>query len=458
MKRVGIVICNYNKADWVVKCIQSVLESKYKDFDLYVVDNASPDDSVDRIQKEFDGKLTLIENAENLGGSGGFDTGLITAMEKPYEYLMCIDNDALLDENAVGALVDFLDDHPETGIAASKIYHMEKPWLVQNFGQNIDFDNFCTSVPYLNHEEDGTMPDFVYTDSVPACSLMIRRSVIDEIGVMPRENFIYWDDTEWCYLCNKAGYKVASVGASKALHSMGAKKEYLNTFPVYYGWRNLIAFFARYSSEENYERMADNFIGGVFYVQFAGWYKGETAMSSTVMAAFDDALDGVSGPAHDGIIQKTDHNRAGLASYFTGNKAVIFPNGYRETAEFYAELPELKSIEFSIMNVDDITNKSTAAHNSSFSEDPVQKGIAGTGKSGIQAMYIVESLFYVTDKDMQYVQELEKNYDGVIIADLNECAVLSTDIYDLLKTYTEAKDVFVTALKPEFLRKLKKAK
>ena len=84
-KSIGIVICNYNKQDYILNCIKSVLDSSISDFDIYVVDNASTDDSVSCIQKEFENKITLIVNNENLGGSGGFKTGLRAALKKNYK-------------------------------------------------------------------------------------------------------------------------------------------------------------------------------------------------------------------------------------------------------------------------------------------------------------------------------------------------------------------------------------
>ena len=101
MKRVGAVICNFNKKEDVLNCIQSVLESKYTDYDLYVVDNASSDGSAEAIREKYGSQVTVLVNAENLGGSGGFNTGLRKALEKGYEYLYCLDNDVLVDENAM---------------------------------------------------------------------------------------------------------------------------------------------------------------------------------------------------------------------------------------------------------------------------------------------------------------------------------------------------------------------
>lgn len=327
MKKIGVVICNYNKVDKVLECIQCILESVFKDFDLYVVDNASTDGSVQEIERKYRSQVRLIVNKENLGGSGGFNTGLRAAYEMGYEYLMCVDNDAFLDENAIGSLYEFLEEHREVGMAASKIYHYEAPDYIQQFGQRIDFDYFYTEVPHLNMIEDGSMPDFLYVDSVAACSLMVRRSTIDAIGFLPEKNFLYWDDTEWCYLCNQAGMKVASVGASKALHAMGAKKEDVNTFPTYYAWRNWISFFIKYTPEEKRERMITTFLSSIFAEIYVGLHKGEENKARTIMLAYDDALHGIYGKAGENRIFPIDKNDDAYRRLFTSAKAFYLDEG-----------------------------------------------------------------------------------------------------------------------------------
>lgn len=333
MKKVGIVICNYNKVDCVLECIQCILESRFQDFDLYVVDNASTDQSVAEIRKHYP-QVTLLINEENLGGSGGFNKGLREVYAKGYPYLMCVDNDALLDENAIGSLYEFLEDHPEVGMAGSKIYHTEAPELIQQYGQKIDFEYFCTEVPHLNRIEDGTMPDYLYVDCVAACSLMVRRSTIGQIGFMPEENFLYWDDTEWCHKCNLAGMKVASVGRSKALHAMGAKKESENTFPTYYAWRNWIAFFAKYAPEEDYEKMAQSFLSSIFRIAYEGLHTGMSAKTRTVVLACDDALHGVTGRAGENRIFPLNYPDEPFRDLFDASDTYyIETNGYEWLAE-----------------------------------------------------------------------------------------------------------------------------
>jgi GT2 family glycosyltransferase len=330
MKSIGIVICNYNKCDCVLGCIQSVLESNSLDFDLYVVDNASTDDSVKRIQSEYGKRVTLIVNEENLGGSGGFNAGLRKTMEQGYPYLMCLDNDVLIDEDAVGALYDFLETHPDVGMVGSKVYHMEAPQYIQQFGIHIDFEGYCVESRYLNHLEDGTLPEVVYCDSVAACSLMVRTSVVQKIGLMPEENFLYWDDTEWGYLCTQAGYQVASCGSSKVLHAMGAKKESENTFPTYYAWRNWITFFIKYTREEKLEEMSRVFLSSIFNITYESLYKGEKNKMKTVMFAYDDALHQVTGKAPKEKIFPLEQSDQKLAGLLRGKRTVMVQDrGYK---------------------------------------------------------------------------------------------------------------------------------
>ena len=347
-KKVGIVICNYNKEKEVLECIQCILESKFTDYDLYVVDNGSTDHSVEQIQKNYPTEVTLLVNTENLGGSGGFNTGLRLVYEKGYPYVMCVDNDAMLDENAVGNLYQFLEMHPEAGMAGAKVYHLEAPDYVQQFGQTIDFKHFCTEVPYFNAIEDGTMPEYLYVDAVAACSLMVRRTVIDQIGLMPEENFLYWDDTEWCYLCNQAGFKVASVGNAVALHAMGAKKELINTFPTYYAWRNWIVFFAKYVPEADLERMADVFLGSVFQNVYEGLHTGCKNRMQTVMLAYDDAIHGVMGKAGDNRIFDLDFNFEPYRRMLKDQKKIYLEkNGYEGLAEKIQEFASHEGYDIS---------------------------------------------------------------------------------------------------------------
>lgn len=420
MKQIGIVVCNYNKKEDALACIQSILESKFQDYDIYVVDNASSDGSAEAIEKAYGGQVTLLVNQENLGGSGGFNTGLRAAFEKGYPYLMCVDNDALLDENAIGSLFTFLQEHQEVGIAAAKIYHREAPDYVQQLGQKIDFENFCTNVTYLNAYEDGSMPEYVYTDAVAACALMIRRSVVEKIGFMPEENFLYWDDTEWCYLCGRAGWKVASVGNAMALHAMGAKKELENTFPTYYAWRNWIRFFMRYTKPMAWEAMVDTFLESMFQIVYEGLHKGEKNRSRTVMLAYDDALHGVTGKAGENRIFALDTADGPWEKLFSTAPAyALHTDQYPGTAQDIRERAERMGYD-------------------------IRWYEASEAPENVPEIILCDNIFQIEDLSLQK-----------IYIDMNDCILASeADVLDVIN-YNYSRRTFIEAQKPIFFQRLR---
>lgn len=297
-KKIGIVICNYNKEDYIINCIKSIMDSTYQDFDIYVVDNASTDRSVDRIRCEFGNKITVLVNSDNLGGSGGFNTGLREALKKNYQYLMCVDNDVVFDRCAVKELHSFLEDNPETGMVGSRIYFMDDPERIWNFSGSIDFKSYVQRDNYRNCIDGAKVPETVFCDYVPACAMMIRASAVRKVGIMPEENFIYWDDMEWGYRFNQAGYKVAAYGRAKVWHKGGGRNAG-NTFINYYIWRNRLRFFLKVLPMSERERFADTVLTELFRMIYSCKLKGEDNIIKSVMYAFDDAVHGVTGKAVD---------------------------------------------------------------------------------------------------------------------------------------------------------------
>lgn len=329
MKKTGIVICNYNKREYVINCIQSVLESKTDDFDIFVVDNASTDDSVEAVKAAYGDRVTLLVNQENLGGSGGFNTGIRKVLEEGYEYLYCLDNDVLVDENAVGALVNYLDAHEDTGVAGSIVYHMDYPQYVQQYGLDIDFEHFTAVTHYADFLDDGSIPEVNECDTVATCSVMIRTSCIKttDIGIMPENNFIYWDDMEWIYRFTLAGFRVVTIRDSVVLHKMGSNTRPANTFINYYMWRNRMNFFMRYTPEEKIDTMSYRILSAVFDSLYESMYREEHNIMRTISYSFFDAVRGVRGKAAEHKILPNDANDDKLRAFLQGKRTCFLMAG-----------------------------------------------------------------------------------------------------------------------------------
>lgn len=311
MREIGVVICNYNKRDFVLNCIQSMLNQSME-ADIYVVDNASTDGSAEAVRQKYEQQVTLIENKENLGGSGGFNTGLRRVLKEQYKYIMLMDNDVVADVDAVRYLYEFLEKHPDVGMAGSKVCYMDDPDKIWGYGADIDFEKYVQKDKYKNRVDSPEIPEVSYCEYVAACSLMARTDAVRKVGIMPEENFIYWDDMEWGYRFNRAGYKVCVYGKSKVWHKGGGSNA-VNTFSNYYMLRNRILFFKKVLPAEKREHFADLILDYLFRMIYSCHLKGEDNIVKSVMYAFDDAVHGVTGKADDYKILPRGRNAVRIA-------------------------------------------------------------------------------------------------------------------------------------------------
>jgi len=299
MKSVGIFICNYNKQDFVINCVQSLLNQAFKDFDLYVVDNASTDDSVAKLNETFRNKIKIIENKENLGGSGGFNTGIRYGHQAGYEYIMLVDNDTVFDINAVGELYNFLENNKDVGMVGSKIYYMKNPEFIQEFGGRIDFKEYRANGIDKDSKDIDNQKIVQECDYLAACSLMVRKEVIDKIGDMDESCFIYWDDTDFGYRCKLAGYKCSAISSSKVWHNGSLVTQNNLGFTNYYFWRNKFNFFSKYILETDIKSFAKNSLKEI-YRRIVGYYcKKQYDMSNILVYALLDFFYGIRGKAEE---------------------------------------------------------------------------------------------------------------------------------------------------------------
>lgn len=283
-KKLGVVICNFNKKEYLKQCLSSVLESDLsdKDYEIVVVDNASTDGAPQMVKEEFS-NVILLENIENTGGSGGFARGMQYAIDKGYEYVALLDNDIKLDENTLSTMLEYLAQNPNVGVVGAKICQMDHPDLLQEFGSFIDQEKFEISTPLKGQKDGKDLPEFVNCDYVPACCLIVRKKVLKEAGVFDASYFIYWDDMDWCTRVRNLGYEIHAIKNARVLHKMGAKDS-STTFSNYYFHRNRLRYFLSYLTAEKLDEFLLSIEGWLINSTFFAWQKGlpEVGMSSLI--------------------------------------------------------------------------------------------------------------------------------------------------------------------------------
>ncbi|MFH1239731.1 MAG: glycosyltransferase family 2 protein [Candidatus Diapherotrites archaeon] len=197
MKRVSIIVLNWNGKQWMEKCLSSIKKNTtYPDYEVIVVDNGSKDGSVELLEKlKTKGYIdVLIKNSENMGFAYANNQGFAKARGN---YYFMLNNDTLVTKDWLKNAVRVLESNSRIAAVGSKLI------------QEADYDA----------KEYDIKPD-VEKQTTCGAAMLMRKDVTDKIGILDAENFspIYGEETDWCYRARNAGFKIMETDSSRVVH------------------------------------------------------------------------------------------------------------------------------------------------------------------------------------------------------------------------------------------------
>lgn len=244
---VTAIIVNWNRKNDVIALLDSVAHLDGHHPRVVVVDNASSDGSAAAITAH-PLEVILIENPVNLGGTGGFNTGLRYALDNlEQDYLWLLDNDATVAPGALSALVETMEKDTSIAVAGSKILNAHDPDYIVETGAHIDWGTASVVPVNRNVINPGDEPKLFDVEYVAICSALFRVSALKQIGVMDERYFLLWDDMDWGASFSQAGYRVVAVNHSVIYHPPFTEKRSL-AVDNYYGIRNPLLTVSKHTS------------------------------------------------------------------------------------------------------------------------------------------------------------------------------------------------------------------
>jgi len=243
---VGVVIVNWNKPRDISRMLDSLMYLKYDNYEVYVVDNDSSDNSVEVI-KQHALNVHLLVNEDNLGGTGGFNSGIKFVLRvSPCKYIWLLDNDATVEPRALDALVRVMEADPEIGLSGSRILNADDPEYVVETGAIFDWNSGTVRPVDRNMLKSQTeCINSIEVDYVAVCSALVRVSALVDVGLMDERYFLFWDDMDWGITFCDFGYRVVGVPKSEVFHP--AFTEYRSmVVDSYYGVRNQLLTFSKF--------------------------------------------------------------------------------------------------------------------------------------------------------------------------------------------------------------------
>lgn len=241
MKKVSIIIVNWNGLHHLKKCLPSLKKINYPNYEIILVDNGSTDESIDYIKSKFS-EIKVVKNKKNLGFAGGNNSGLRLVLG---EYVLLLNNDTLVKKNFLTKLVTKIEQSDDTGIVQSKILSMDDNRKLDSVGA------FFTNTGFLYHhgylQSDAQKFDktkYLYT-AKGAC-MLIRKKLINKIGLFDDQFFAYFEETDFCHRAWLAGYKVVYAPESIIYHKIGGTSNSMNNaFIQYHSFKNRITSYLK---------------------------------------------------------------------------------------------------------------------------------------------------------------------------------------------------------------------
>jgi GT2 family glycosyltransferase len=249
---VFIVVLNWNSGQDSLACIKSIETATYPNNRVVVVDNGSTDGSPEKIAQLFPG-VKIIRHQKNLGYTGGNNTGILYSMEKGADYVWLLNNDTEIAPDCIHQLVARAERQPAAGLLSPVVYYAEQPRIIQFAKEQISLSNMeKSSGGNLRIQAD----DHV-VDHLPGTAMLIKRAVVEKIGLLRDELFAYWEDTDYCIRAAKAGFENVVVESAAVFHKHQLKTgdgNWKSPHFYYYMLRNKILL-GRYHFKSKKERI-----------------------------------------------------------------------------------------------------------------------------------------------------------------------------------------------------------
>lgn len=228
------IVVSFNSARDLPACLASLEAQQGVALAIHVVDNASSDGSADLVRRDFP-RVRLTANVRNLGFARANNQALESAGEAAAYYAL-INPDTILPPGAIAACVEYLEHHPASGVAATRLVNPDGS-LQRSCHSFLDVPNLIGEtfglhrlLPGLRPFTSFYMPWFAHdriaeVDWVPGAFLVARSEVVRRAGPLDEEFFMYGEEMDWCRRIRDAGWTVVFLPDPPVVHVGGASSK-----------------------------------------------------------------------------------------------------------------------------------------------------------------------------------------------------------------------------------------
>jgi GT2 family glycosyltransferase len=248
--RIGIILVNLNSYTDTSLCLRSLETMTYPNAEIIVVDNGSNDTSGERLRTEFP-NVTHIRSNENTGFTGGNNIGIEYAMSHGCDHVLLLNNDTFITPSFLEPLVERLQSEANIAAVSGKIYYYpasigDRENIIWYAGA---FQKWHTGYHHIGvlEEDKGQFEMPMQTPYASGCLMLMNGEIVRKLGVLSKEYFIYWEESDWCMRAKAIGYTCWYEPKSVIYHNFtNAPLGKERPFYMYMQFRNSFIFAKRH--------------------------------------------------------------------------------------------------------------------------------------------------------------------------------------------------------------------
>jgi GT2 family glycosyltransferase len=244
LPKVFIVLVNWNDYSNTIECVSSCKSIAYPNFDIIVVDNGSTDDSLRQLQL-YCPEIVLIPLKDNFGFAYACNVGIKHVFNNNGHYVWLLNNDTTVDPMALTEMLHVFDSDPTIGMVGSKILNYQQPHVIEFAGGLVSLSDGQTQHVGVGETDAGQFDRTTETQYITGCSILTSKPVVEKIGYMTEDYFLYYEDADWCVRARSGGFILAIAPQSKVYHKVSSSAVKVSGAMVYYMIRNRLYFLER---------------------------------------------------------------------------------------------------------------------------------------------------------------------------------------------------------------------
>jgi GT2 family glycosyltransferase len=245
---ISIITVNYNQVQVTCELLASIRKLNYEDVEVIVVDNGSTEDP--RVIENLYPEVNLIMSDRNLGFAGGNNLGIKVASG---DYLFFVNNDTELNPDILEHMIARFEMDNDIGMVSPKIKYHSQPELIQYAGYTeINSSTGRNRTVGYKEKDNGQYDMARATYYGHGAAMMIKREILKDVGMMPEDFFLYYEELDWCEQIKRTGYKIYYEPKAEIYHKESISVGKISPLKTYYMTRNRILFMKRNASWSNF--------------------------------------------------------------------------------------------------------------------------------------------------------------------------------------------------------------